>query len=99
MKFPNPNLLRFIRPTRLQLWCAHRGVLTGRWTYAETERIRRDAADRYHRFREGLSEEDREFADRLNGPDPYDTAEFSCPHDDTPLIAPWQKCPKCGRSD
>jgi hypothetical protein len=46
MKFPNPNLLRFIRPTRLQLWCAHHGVLTGRWTYAETERIRRSAADR-----------------------------------------------------
>jgi hypothetical protein len=48
MKFPNPNLLRFIRPARLQLWCAHRGVLSGRWTYAETERIRRAAADRAH---------------------------------------------------
>lgn len=48
MKFPNPNLLRFIRPTRLQLWCARRGILTGRWTYAETERIRRAAAQRYH---------------------------------------------------
>lgn len=47
MRFPNPNLLRFIRPTRLQLWCARRGVLSGRWTYAETEQIRRAAAERF----------------------------------------------------
>jgi hypothetical protein len=84
VKFPNPNLLRFIRPTRLQLWCARRGVLTGRWTYAETERIRRSAADRYHRWQ---------------AMDPYDVAEFACPYDETPLVAPWQKCPKCGRND
>lgn len=31
--------------------------------------------------------------------DPYDTAEFACPYDATPLTAPWQKCPKCGRND
>lgn len=58
MRFPNPNLLRFIRPTKLQLWCAHRGVLTGRWTYAETERVRRAAADRYREAGLYLEEED-----------------------------------------
>lgn len=52
MRPRNPNLLRFIRPTRLQLWCARRGVLTGRWTYAETERIRRAAAERARKIRE-----------------------------------------------
>lgn len=54
MKFPNPNLLRFIRPARLQLWCARKGVLTGRWTYAETEAIRRRAADRYRQVRKNF---------------------------------------------
>ena len=85
MKFPNPNLLRFIRPTRLQLWCARKGVLTGRWTYAETERIRRAAADRAH------------LLDSYE--DWYEQAEFACPYDGTELVAPWQKCPKCGRND
>ena len=31
--------------------------------------------------------------------DPYETAEFSCPYDGTELVAPWQKCPRCGRND
>lgn len=33
------------------------------------------------------------------GYDWYNLIEFACPHDGEPLIAPWQKCPKCGRID
>lgn len=51
MKFPNPNLLRFIRPTWLQLWCARHGVLTGRWTADEIEGINRRARERYEQIR------------------------------------------------
>lgn len=35
--------------------------------------------------------------DSLN--DLYEAAEFACPYDQMPLVAPWQKCPKCGRND
>lgn len=51
MKVPNPNLLRFIRPARLQSWCAKHGVLTGRWTAAEIEGIKERAHERYEQAR------------------------------------------------
>lgn len=47
MKIPNPNLLRFIRPARLQLWCAKNGVLSGRWTQAELDAIQARAHERW----------------------------------------------------
>lgn len=43
MKIPNPNLVRYIRPARLQLWCARHGVLTGRWTQERIDEILREA--------------------------------------------------------
>lgn len=85
MKFPNPNLLRFIRPTWLQLWCAQHGVLSGRWTSAEVEAIRRRATRRYHKLRKLLDDYD-----------PYDYAEFACHLCGHELIAPWELCPGCG---
>lgn len=47
MKFPNPNLVRFIRPMRLQMWCARRGFLTGRWTTEDIAEIHRRAHARW----------------------------------------------------
>lgn len=83
MKFPNPNLLRFIRPARLQLWCAQHGVLSGRWTSAEIEAIRRRGSERYRKIRAQFD-------------DPYDHAKFACHLCDHELIAPWELCPGCG---
>lgn len=36
---------------------------------------------------------------KANEEDGYDLAEWACPHDGTKLVAPWQRCPTCGRSD
>lgn len=57
MRVPSPNLIRYVRPTRLQKWCAHRGILTGRWTQAQIDAINEKAARDAEEFRKYLDEQ------------------------------------------
>jgi hypothetical protein len=50
MRAPNPNLIRFVRPRRLQLWMAKKGILTGRWTQEQINEHRRRGAEEWARI-------------------------------------------------
>lgn len=52
MRMPSPNLIRYVRPARLQLWCAQRGILTGRWTQEQIDEVNARAAQRAAEARE-----------------------------------------------
>lgn len=51
MRLPSPNLIRYVRPRRFQLWCAKKGILTGRWTKEQIEEVKRKAAADYERMK------------------------------------------------
>jgi hypothetical protein len=55
----NPNcwrLVRYVRPARLQTWCAHHGVLTGRWTQPEIDACKERGRLMYEEIRPFISD-------------------------------------------
>ena len=71
MRVPNPNLLRFIRPARLQLWCARHGVLTGRWSDEDIKQINWAAANMRAILIDDIIEDDQALLDRWATEVPY----------------------------